>query len=81
MKVKYIKGEQTKEYTLVVIGDLTGDGELGLGDVTKLAKHVLNKTQITGAYLKAGEIKQDGNIANLGDVTKLAKIVLGKETI
>ncbi len=64
------------EYTLVVSGDITGDGEITMSDVMKAAGQILNKNTIVGdCYLKAADVTGDGKI-RMSDVMKLANLVL-----
>lgn len=67
---------EKREYLLSVKGDITGDGKSTIGDVMKLANHILDKSTIKGdCYLKAGDITGDG-IIKLSDVMKLANDIL-----
>ena len=63
-------------YTLSVSGDITGDGEIKMSDIMKVANQVLDNTTIVGdCYLNAADVTNDGEI-KMSDVMKLANIVL-----
>ena len=60
-------------YTVILIGDLTGDGKIELGDVAKLYSYYKKSKEIEDKYVKkAGKIvNSTSNIPQLGDVAKL----------
>jgi pterin-4a-carbinolamine dehydratase len=51
-----------KTYTLVVTGDLNGDGKFDLQDLSNIILHLAQYEQyrLKGAFLRAGDINQDG---------------------
>lgn len=54
-------------YTLVMLGDVNGDGEVNSGDTLAIKQHIKSVKEITDvAYLKAADINEDGEI-NSGD--------------
>ncbi|MBR6133235.1 MAG: Ig-like domain-containing protein [Bacilli bacterium] len=71
-------GESFKSYTIIAMGDLNGDGQVLLNDVTKLYRHFMGRSIINDEiYLKAGDVKRDGTIL-LNDVTKLYRYFMGR---
>jgi hypothetical protein len=66
--------------TIVVTGDINGDGDIKLTDFINLRAHILAKSVLTGGALKAADTNGDGNV-NLTDFIKIRAHVLGKETI
>ena len=69
-----------KAYTLVVTGDVNGDGKITLTDVVALQSHVLDKKKLEGAYREAADLNGDGYVT-LTDVVKAARVIIGKDTI
>lgn len=70
IKIKLSSGEVI--YTLSVLGDLTGDGEIRINDVAKLyrrLKHPYDE-ELNDAEYAAGDTVNDGNIV-INDVAKL----------
>ena len=65
---KFVSG--SLNYDIIVVGDVTGDGKLDLGDVSYLYNYTRNKTTMTGNKLKAADTTKDTNV-NLADVSKL----------
>ena len=69
-------------YTLVVKGDLNGDGEMGDSDLLKLVRYQAGlDTNISGAYLKAADIYKDGICADDKDLLKIARVLAGLEVL
>ena len=67
---------QKIEYTAVVTGDLTGDGEIDIVDMLKLSRYIAKLDQnIKGAYLEAADIYKDGVCANNLDLLKLSRVL------
>ena len=69
-----------KRYTLVITGDINGDGRISIIDVVAIQSHVVGKQTLTGAYEKAADLNGDGKISIL-DVVKAARVVVGKESL
>ena len=64
-------------YNIVVIGDVTSDGSIDLGDVAKLYNSYKGKATLDENETKAGDTTSDNKI-NLGDVSKLYNYFKGK---
>ena len=62
-------------YTIVVQGDVNGDGEIKLSDMTALNKHIQNNIVLEKEYLMAADVNEDG-VANFKDLTKINKVRL-----
>ena len=78
MKIKITLNSKYLEYTAVVKGDLTGDGEMGDADLLRMARYKagLDK-KLTGAYLKATDINNNNEKADDIDLLKLVRILVG----
>ena len=70
----------SNEYTISVKGDPSGDGKITVTDVVKLQSHLLNKSALSGAYLKAADFNGDDKVT-ITDLVKAARVVAGKEKI
>lgn len=64
------------EVLLVVKGDVSGDGRVNMGDVSKLYAHIKGTNMLTGVTLFMADISDDGRI-NMGDVSKLYAHIKG----
>ena len=65
--------------TMVVTGDISGDGVISNRDVSMLARALLEKEQPTDIQILAGDVNGDGEINNK-DISMISRIRLGKET-
>lgn len=63
---------ETIKRTLVVTGDINGDGEITVTDLAQLKLHYIEKELLTGANLKAADMNDDNEIS----ITDLAQIKL-----
>lgn len=48
------------EYTIVILGDVNGNGAIDGFDVITIDLYIANLHELTGAYLEAADINQDG---------------------
>ena len=64
--------------TIVVIGDISGDGLITNRDVSMLARALLEKEQPTYIQILAGDVNGDGEINNK-DISMISRVRLGKE--
>lgn len=67
-------------YTVIVYGDLTGDGEINSADLLKMRQYLLGKTNLSGVYKEAARIA-DGDKINSANLLKLRQYLLGKTEI
>ena len=72
-----IKMANNKTYTLIITGDVTGDGKAELRDILSINKNRLGKAILTNEYLLAGDVNEDGK-ADLRDILQINKFRLGK---
>ena len=57
----------SKSYTIIVLGDLNGDGKVNTGDTLIISQHIGKLKNITNSnYLKAADVNRDDKI-NTGD--------------
>ena len=75
-KLKITLSKRTVEYTLSVRGDVTGNGQVKMADVMKIATHIIEGNVISGnAFERAADITGDGKI-KMNDVMKLATFII-----
>ena len=76
-KVKISTESETKEYTIVVYGDVNGDGIIAMSDLVISAKYLLDGTIISeDCYREAMDVIKDGKIL-MSDIVKLSNILIG----
>ncbi|MBR3100765.1 MAG: dockerin type I repeat-containing protein [Muribaculaceae bacterium] len=62
----------------VLVGDVNGDGEIGIADVTALVSLILTTQQPTGDLLKRADVNQDGEVG-IADLTALVAKLLEQQ--
>ena len=86
LKAYYVNGTESswsryREVTLpeqtTIIGDVDGDGKVGIADVTALVDYLLNG-DASGINLQAADIDQNGEIG-IADVSELIDSLLSDE--
>ena len=75
-----VNGQVIDTVTVVVTGDVNGDGKISITDVTAVKYHVLEKTLLTGVYLIAADASNDGKVS-ITDVTQIKYHVLEKTSV
>ena len=73
--VSITSANETKKYTVVIYGDTSGDGKINALDLLRTQKHILNATDLTGAFYKAADVSKEGKIDVL-DLLKIQKHIL-----
>ena len=77
-KLRIVNGGETfAEFTVIISGDVNGDGKVGIGDFAKLRQQLLKGNIITGAFVYAGDLNGDGALG-IGDFAKLRQYLLGR---
>ena len=69
-----------KEYTLVVKGDLDGDGQVKIADLAQARKHYLQVETLQSVYEEAADLDGNGTVA-LIDISNMRKVILGMQNI
>lgn len=64
-----------KEYTLIVKGDLNGDGEVDISDVALMKMHMIGLSTINDYRLEAADINMDGQKAELNDYSDILDVL------
>lgn len=60
-------------YTIVLKGDVTGDGQIRVNDIMKISKYTVEGTGISESYnIKAADVIKDGHI-KVNDIMKISK--------
>ena len=67
-------------FTIVIYGDLSGDGQINSADLLKMRQYLLGLTSLNGAYKEAASLTGDKTI-NSADLLKMRQYLLGTGTI
>jgi len=75
-------GEKLEEYTIVIYGDVNGDGKINMSDITLLIKHIVGKNILENEKLQAGNANRDTETkVAMSDITIMIKHIVGKQSI
>ncbi len=74
-------GKKISSYTIVIYGDVNGDGAIDVLDMIKVNRHILNINKITDCYLEAGNANRQNDGVNVLDLIYINRHVLGIQTI
>ena len=53
---------ETKEYEVVIYGDVNGDGSIKASDYVLVKNYIMGTNILQNAYLKAADVNKDGNV-------------------
>ena len=81
MTVEYtVNGEAVQTLTVVVTGDVNGDGAISITDLVQINNHLLKKSTLTGAAASAADVNADG-VISITDLVQVNNHLLKKSTI
>lgn len=66
----------TYKYNIVLVGDVTGSGNIFIGDVSKLYQYFMGTIEMDACYVFAGDVTYDNNI-DISDISKLYQYFMG----
>lgn len=79
-KITIVSNDISQTYAVVIYGDVNGDGEITTLDLLVIQKHLLKKSMLTNAYLKAADVNKDNSVNTL-DLLIVQKHLLKKGNI
>ena len=79
MKLELKRGTQVRTFTIIVRGDVDGDGTAGMQDISTINRYRLNKRTLEEIYLKAADVVEDGNV-DFFDIVRINRFRLHKIT-
>lgn len=80
MRFTLIFNQKEYTYTIVIKGDVNGDGYIYATDYVKVRNHIMGKSKLTGPYLLAADINNDKNIYAT-DYVQIRNHIMGKTQI
>lgn len=78
--VKVSNGTSTLTYTIIIYGDVSGDGVVNALDLLRVQKHIIGASPLSGVYLEAANVKRTGSVSAL-DLLKIQKHIIGAAPI
>ena len=79
-KITIVSDGISQTYVVIIYGDTNGDSEITTLDLLIVQRHLLKKTTLTNAYLKAADVNKDGSVTTL-DLLIIQKHLLKKSNI
>ena len=79
MQIELKFKEKIETLTIIVQGDIDGDGEIKLSDMSIINRFRLNKKNLEGAHLSAADVTGDG-VVDFKDLVKINRYRLNKIT-
>ncbi len=76
--VSFSTGES---FSIVIYGDLTGDGNINSADLLKMRQYLLGQVSLSGAYLEAAHLVNVSGNVNSADLLRLRQYLLGQKEI
>ena len=73
-------GSDNKSYTIVIYGDVSGDGAISAVDYVLIKNNIMGKRNLGDAYKEAADVNRDGVISAV-DYVKIKNSIMGKATI
>ena len=74
------KGTVLYTYTILIYGDVNGDGKINISDLIKVRNHILKENPLTDVFELAGNVNRDSSI-NISDLIKIRNHILGENPI
>ena len=81
-RIQFLQNDQLMaEYTVVLYGDVNGDGKINSIDLLVLQRDILEIEKLSGAFLQAGNVRKNGKEPSSVDSLKIQRHILGLELI
>ncbi len=74
------KGTVIKEFTILVKGDVNGDGVITVKDAFGIKRQILGEAGLVGVYKSAADVNGDGTVS-VKDAFQIKRHILGEEKI
>ena len=78
---KDMSGKNKSKQTIVIYGDVNGDGDITIKDLLIMRKYLLGTANLDSIYQQAGNVNKDNNGITIKDILILRKQLLGSASI
>lgn len=69
--------ENNFSYTILIYGDVNGDGQVDINDILRMAAHITGyKEELKGIYFEAANLKNDDDEIDIFDMLKAASFIV-----
>ena len=79
-KINITVGSESKEYEVVIYGDVNGDGDINAIDYVKIRKYIMNTANLSESYSSSADVNRDGNIDAI-DYVRIRKYIMNTASI
>lgn len=79
--VTIVSNSETKTFTVIIYGDVTGEGVVNSADLLRTRQHLIGTKPLQDAYLKAGNVIKTDNVVNSADLLRMIQHLLNKNKI
>lgn len=73
-------GKDTGIYTILLYGDVNGDGNVSASDYVLIKNHILKNSTLSGVYMSAADVNRSSGVS-ASDYVIIKNYILGKATI
>jgi len=80
-KVTIVSGEESKTFTIVIYGDLNGDGIINSGDLLKMRQQLIGTISLENEFKIAANVTKTDDIINSADLLKMRQHLIGSSNI
>lgn len=80
-KVTITSGDESKSFTVVIYGDLNGDGIINSGDLLKMRQQLIGTIKLENEFKIAANLTKSDDIINSGDLLKMRQHLIGSSLI
>lgn len=79
-KLQFTYNEQNDEYTVVIKGDINGDGKISASDYVVCKNYIMGIKELAGVYKDAADVNKDGKVS-ASDYVKCKNYIMGTANI
>lgn len=77
----YVNDTLTASYPIVVYGDVNGDGQISMGDLVLINRHIIGLSTLSDVFLEAGDVNHNGDSITMSDMVIVNRTILGLTSI
>lgn len=78
--VKITVGSETREYEVVIYGDVNGDGKISAVDYVRIKNNIMGTSSLNGVYKEAADVDRNGKVSAV-DYVKIKNQIMGNGSI